>query len=77
MSPEERQLLENAVRLYQDNNKILKGMQRAARWGTIWGIIKIAIYVVPIVAGYIYLKPYLGTLSDTLSHASTILNQYK
>ena len=60
MNPDEKALLERTFRLSEDNNKILRKLNRNARWAVMWGFIKIAIIIVPLVAGYIYLQPFLG-----------------
>ena len=58
MNPEDRVLLERTLKLSEENNRILRKMQSAARWAIIWGFIKVAIVVVPLVLGYIFLQPY-------------------
>ncbi|MEK7194385.1 MAG: hypothetical protein AAB660_01705 [Patescibacteria group bacterium] len=78
MNPEERHLLERAVKLSLENNEILHKMRRAARLAIFWGIIKIAIFVVPFVLGYIYLEPYFGSFGNTFKQAQEalkVLNQ--
>lgn len=64
MNPEEKALLQRTVRLSEENNQILHKMQRAARWGIIWGFIKALIIVIPLVAGYLYIEPYLNQAID-------------
>ncbi len=73
MTPEERGLVERSLKLSEENNKILRAMQRSARWGTVWGIVKLLIIVVPLVIGYFYLQPYLGPFGDLLKQAQTII----
>ena len=58
MNPEEKVLLERTMKLSGENNKILHKMQRVARLATLWGFIKVAIILVPLVFGYFYLQPY-------------------
>ena len=60
MNPQEKVLLERTLKLSEENNQILRKMQRAARWAIIWGFIKVAIVVIPLVVGYIFLQPYIG-----------------
>jgi len=59
MEVEERRILERSLRLSEENNRILKRMQRAHRWALFWGFIKFAIIVIPLIIGYLYLEPYL------------------
>jgi hypothetical protein len=66
MNPEERELLERTFQTAQENNDILRKMRRTARWAVIWGFIKLAIIIVPLVVGYLYLEPYLQVIIDNL-----------
>lgn len=77
MNPEERRLLERSVKLSEENNAMLKKMRRAARWAILWGIIRFALIVVPLVVGYLYLEPYLGSLNETFKQAQSILQGFK
>jgi hypothetical protein len=74
MSPEERVLLERTLKLSEENNRILRKMQRATQWAVVWGFIKIAIIVVPLVLGYFYLEPYLGQALDNFNSLKELLN---
>ena len=74
MNPEEKVLLERTLKLSEENNRILRKMQRVASWGVIWGFIKIAIIVVPLVAGYIYLQPFLGQAMANFNSVKELLN---
>lgn len=80
MNPEERHLLERTLKLSEDNNRILKKMQRAARWAIVWGVIKLALIIVPLVVGYFVLEPYLEeavTNYDSVKEAFQTLQQYR
>ncbi|MDP3763215.1 MAG: hypothetical protein Q8Q92_00965 [bacterium] len=74
MSPEEKVLLERTLKLSEENNQILRRMQRAARWATLWGFIKVAFIIVPLVVGYLYLQPFLNQLMENYSGAIELLN---
>ena len=74
MSPEEKVLLERTLKLSEENNKILRKMQRTARLAILWGFIKVAIIVVPLVLGYLYLEPYLGQALDNFNSIKELLN---
>ncbi len=74
MSPEEKVLLERTLKLSEENNHILRKMQRAARWAILWGFIKVAIIVVPLVVGYLYLEPYLDQAMDNFNNIKALLN---
>ena len=74
MSPEEKELLERALKLSEENNDILRKMQRTARWAILWGFIKIAIIIVPLVVGYIYLQPFLDQALENFNSVKELLN---
>ena len=74
MNPEEKALLERTAKLSEENNQILRKMQRAARWGYVWGFIKVALIIVPLVAGYLYLEPYLKEAVDNYNGFKELLN---
>lgn len=66
MNPEEKKLLERSLELSEENNRILLKMQRAARWGRVWGFIKLLIVAVPLIIGYLYLEPHIRVILDNL-----------
>lgn len=74
MDPEEKRLLERSLRLSEDNNRILKKMERRLRWAIIWGFIKIAIIIVPLVLGYIFLEPYI---SDAVGNYQGVMEIFR
>jgi hypothetical protein len=74
MDPEEKMLIQRALKLSEENNRILKRMQRAYRWAIIWGFIKIAIIIVPLVAGYLYFQPLLEQIVERYYDLGAILS---
>lgn len=83
MNPDERLLLEQTAKLSQENNKILRRLQRAYRMSLFWEFIKISLIVVPLILGYFYLQPYLNQLmgggsgSNTLNNLKDVLKVYQ
>ena len=75
MNPEDRQLLEEALKLSRENNQILLKMERAARWSTVWTWIKIAFVVLPLIIGYLYLEPFLNQITGGSQSAKGNLEQ--
>ena len=73
MNPEERRLLERSLKLSEDNNRILKKLERKARWATIWGFIKVAIIVVPLIVGYFLLEPYVNDAVDNYNSVRELI----
>ena len=74
MNPEEKVLLERSLKLAEENNQILRKMQRTARWAVLWGFIKVIIIVVPLVIGYFYLQPFFNQALENFNSAREILN---
>lgn len=74
MNPEEKILLERTLKLSEENNQILRKMRRAARWAILWGFIKVAIVVVPLVIGYLYLQPFLDQALENFNSVKEFLN---
>ena len=74
MDSEERSLLERTLKLSEENHRILKKMQRTARWAVVWGFIKVAIIIVPLVAGYIYLQPFFEQAMENYDGVKDFLN---
>jgi hypothetical protein len=71
LEPYEKQLLEKIVKETEANHKILRGIQIRNRWATTFGLIKWAVILVPLIAAYIYLQPYLDNIKiifDKLPH---------
>ena len=74
MNPEEKVLLERTLKLSEENNRILRKLQSRARWAVAWGFIKIAILIIPLVAGYIFLEPYFEQLMESYSGIRELIN---
>lgn len=74
MNPEEeKELLERTLELSEDNNEILKKLDKRARWVFIWGFIKIIIIILPLVVGYFLLQPYLDQALQGYSGVQELL----
>lgn len=64
MNPEERALLERIMNLSEKNNILLAKMEKRGKWLAIWGFVKIAIFILPFILGYLLLQPYIGPAVD-------------
>lgn len=73
MNPEDKVLLQRTLKLSEENNRILHKMQRAARWAVVWGFIKVAIVIVPLVVGYLYLEPYFEQFAENFNAIRSLL----
>ncbi|MDP2642034.1 MAG: hypothetical protein Q8P21_01960 [bacterium] len=74
MNPEEKVLLERTLKLSEENNKILRKIERRARWAVVWGFIKVAIIIVPLVIGYLYLQPFFERAMENYNGVRELLN---
>jgi len=72
METEDRILIEKNLKLSEENNKILRRLQRHARLDFFWSVIKILVVVVPLIIGYLYLEPYLGTIEESFNTIKSI-----
>lgn len=82
MSPEEKELLERAVFLSEENNEILRGMRRANRLGVVWKVFYWTVIISISYGAYIYIQPYTdllikeyANLKGTVSKVQNTTNQ--
>jgi len=73
MNPEEKVLLERALELSEENNQILRKIERRAQWAILWGFIKVAAVIVPLVIGYFYLQPFLDQALENFNSVKELL----
>ena len=81
MSPEEKELLKRTVRLTEENNDILRSMQRSMRIGRIMSILYWVFIIGSAVGAYYLIQPYLeaivGGYSSTTSGLGSLLEIFK
>lgn len=77
MTPEEKMLLERAVKLGEENHKILRSIQTKARWAFVWGVVRFLVIAIPLILGYLYIAPRLGSYSDILNNLQTTWQEFK
>lgn len=63
MTPEEKALLNKTLELTQENNKILKSMQRSIRWQRAMSIIYWVFIVGSAIGAYYLIQPYIDAVS--------------
>ena len=73
MNPEEKRLLERTLKLSEENHELLKKIDRRAKRAAIYGFIKLAIIVLPLVIGYFLLEPYINQGIETYSSVLELL----
>lgn len=64
MTPEEKQLLEDTLRLSKENNKILRTMRRSQFWANIISYIKWIILVIITIWSWVILQPYFDKMTQ-------------
>jgi hypothetical protein len=62
MPPYDKRLLEETLNLSQENNKILRRLQRSARISQFFSLLKWLIIIALTVGTYYYVQPYLDSL---------------
>lgn len=55
-------MLQKTMDFAEENNRLLKKLVSHNRWQKFWGLFKVALFIAPLVLGYIYLSPYLRQL---------------
>ncbi|MBI1974253.1 MAG: hypothetical protein HYS51_00095 [Candidatus Zambryskibacteria bacterium] len=76
MNPEERALLEQTLKLSEENNRMLRNIRKTQRRAAIYGFIKLVIIIVPLVAGYLFLQPYLNQALEGYNGVQRLLKSY-
>lgn len=76
MSPEEREMLEKAVALAEENNKMLHAMRRSMFWSRVMNTLYwIAIIGVSIGAFY-FVQPYVEKVMKIYDSVNGVLNNF-
>jgi hypothetical protein len=77
MDPELKELLEENLRIAEENNEMLRSMRKTARWSLIGKIILYALVIlIPLFFIQSYLGPYMDLLNGTSSKTGTGTNPY-
>ena len=77
MNPEEKQLLEKAVRLSEENNIILRKMRRSAMWGTTFRIFYWTIIIGLSIGAFYFLEPYAKTVAKSYTQFRSDLDTFQ
>ncbi len=74
MDPEEKELLEKSVEIAEENNEILRKMQRSMRWTRILYTVY-WLFIIGSAIGALYLiQPYIQAISGAYGGAKTNFN---
>ena len=77
MSPEERALLERAVKLGEHNSRELSAVRRHMHWSVLWGFVKFLLIAIPLAWGYFYVKDNLSQPTSWLDQAQSIVDSFR
>jgi hypothetical protein len=77
MTPEEREILNRSIELAEENNKILKGIRRSARFSSFVRIIYWAIIIGTAFGTYYFIQPYIDPLIKGYNGIKDSLNSVK
>ncbi|MDD5068413.1 MAG: hypothetical protein PHS53_04885 [Candidatus Pacebacteria bacterium] len=76
MDPEIKTLLEKNLALNQENNQLLKKMNRRAKFGSIMHLIYWLIIIGFSVGSYYFIQPYINQLISTYSSIQTGVDNF-
>jgi len=62
MTPEEKSLLERTHKLAEENNAILHGLRRSARWSTVFKVAYWFVIIGVSVGAFYAIQPYMNML---------------
>ena len=60
MSPEERELLNRSIKISEENNRMLRGMRRSARFSSFLRVIYWLIIIVTAFGTYYFIQPIIA-----------------
>ena len=62
MTPDERELLTQSIKIAEENNKMLRSMRRSARFSSFLRVVYWVIILVTAFGSYYFLQPYLNAI---------------
>jgi len=81
MTPEEKSLLERTYKMAEENNKILLGMRRSQRIGTVMRLLYWIMIIVATIDSVYFAKIYINSLTSALtgndSSNKSLIDTYK
>ncbi len=81
MTPEERELLRRSIALSEENNDILRGIQRSMRLSRIMSLVYWLFIIGSAIGAYYLVQPYIEAVSGAYSGASnnidSIIDNFK
>lgn len=77
MDPESKKLLENTVRLAEENNQMLRSLMRSMRITRIISFLYWIFIIGSAVGAYYLIQPYLQSLLDVYGNVGDVLNSFQ
>ena len=71
MSPEEKELLKRSIALAEENNDILRKLQRSMRFQRIASIVYWLFILGSLAGVYYFIQPYIQSITDTYGGAKS------
>ncbi len=70
-------MLEKALDLAEENNRILRGIRRTNRFSLIWKICYWTVIIGASVGAYVYIQPYIGQLTGMYEQVQGTMDSVK
>ena len=77
MSPEEKELFKRSIALAEENNDILRSIQRSMRMQRFMSLIYWVFIIGSAVGAYYLIQPYVDQLMGVYSSAGDMINNFK
>lgn len=74
MTPEEKSLLERTYKMSEENNKILRSMRRASRFGTIVRVLYWVVIIGLSIGAFYVIQPYINLMTGLYGQAQGTMN---
>ncbi len=73
MSPEEKELLNNIIEKVEENNDMLRSMQRSMKWARIMSTIYWVFIIGSAVGAYYLIQPYIEAVTSAYGGAKSTI----
>ena len=76
MEPHEREMLDRVLELSEQNNKMLKKMERMARWSTIFRIIYWSVIIGTAIGLFYFMQPYIDEAKEAYGSVRNAIESF-
>ena len=76
MDPESKELLEQTLKLEEENNEILRALRRSMRTARIMSLIYWVFIIGSAIGAYYFIQPYVDQLTNFYGGASDVLKSF-